>query len=250
MKRVVVVILALLLIGFIAPKASADTVVLQEVLFNLNGTQYHNTFAVPGLSTASYDTTTGVGTLVETFNPGVAGTYSFDAFFDNQLNVPFFNEYGTVNGSPAAGQTYQIDDPLFGTIFGNTQGDTLDNTNHIPGTTDNFSGACNSVYDAGCANSNDDVSMAMGFSFVLGAGEQAVITLNFSETQPRSGFYLGQIHPQDDNNPSQLQLFFSGNVVIEPSGPPPPVPEPGSLALLGTVSAIVFGAFRRRFSRN
>jgi len=250
MKRVVVAVLALLLIGFIAPKASADTLVLQEVLFVVNGTQYYNTFAVPGLNTVSYNTTTGEGTLIETFNPGAPGAYSFDSYFDNELNVPFFNEYGTVNGSPAAGQTYQIDDPLFGTIFGNTQTDTLDNTNHIPGTTDNYNGGCNSVYDPGCANSNDDVSMAMGFDFVLPAGDQAVITLNFSQTQPDGGFYLGQIHPQDPNNPSPIQLFFSGNVVIEPSGPPPPVPEPGSLVLLGTVTAVVFGAFRRKFSRN
>jgi PEP-CTERM motif len=249
MKRVLVLGVGLVLIGF-APRAFADPTVLEESHFNLNGAQYENTFAVPGLNSAGFDTATGIGTLVETFNPGVAGTYNFDAFFDHELNVPFFNEYGTVTGVPAAGQTWQIDDPLFGNDWDNTVADTLDNTNHIPGTVDNFSGACASVYDPGCANSNDDVSLAMGFSFVLAADQEAVITLDVSHTTPRSGFYLGQIHPVDAGNDTQAQIFFDGNVSIQPSSGPPPVPEPGSLVLLGTAALIAFGTFRRRFSGN
>lgn len=248
MKRAVVAVLATSVIGLVAPVALADTIVLQEALFNVNGTQYHNKLAVPGLNSGGFDASTGEGTLVETFNPGAAGTYNFDAYFDHELSVPFFNEYGMVNGSPSAGQTWQIDDPTFGAIFGNTGSDTLDDTNWVPGTTDNFAGGCNSVYDPGCANSNDDVSMAMGFDFTLTGNEQAVITLTLSQTPPASGFYLAQVHPADANNDVQTTLYFTGSIVIE-SSTPPPVPEPGTLALFGTAGAIILAVFRRKTAR-
>jgi len=249
MNRFVVFACAMVLVGVGSQSASADTTSLQEIHFNLNGTQFENSYAVLGLDASAFDKTTGVGTLVETFNPGVAGSYNFDAFFDHELNLPFFNEFGFVSGAPAAGQTFQIDDPTFGNDWSNTVANTLDNTNHVPGAADNFAGACASVYDSGCEKSNDDVSLAMGFDFVLAADEEAVATLTVSHNQPRGGFYLQQTHQQDANNVAQLDLFLSGNIVIQPAGnpPPPSVPEPGTWSLLGTASVLTLIGFRHKF---
>src|SRR4029077_6157436 len=91
------------------------------------------------MNTAGFNSTTGLGTLTLTFNPGVAGNYFFDAFFDEQLHIPFYDEFGAVGGVPGAGISWQIDEPEFGdanrvgTIFTNTSNNGLDNTNHIPG---------------------------------------------------------------------------------------------------------------------
>jgi hypothetical protein len=259
MRKLVFGLLALTFIGFVTlPVAFADSTSLQESLFVIDGTQYHNNFVVPGINAAGFDQTTGVGSL--TFLVSGAGAHSFGAFFDHQLTGPFgdfFNEYGIANGVTSGGQTWQIDDPTFGNIFANTQGNALDNTNHIPGTTDNSGGGCGSVYDPGCAASNDDVSMAMGFNFVLSAGQTEFITLTLSHNLPGAGFFLHQIHPVDGCdptgancvNPSQLDLYFSGSAAIQ--GGPPPVPEPSSLLLVlaGTPFALAFRALRQKLSR-
>ena len=243
MKTLVVIAAGLVCL---APHTMLADNTLQENNFNVNGTQYYDTFTVPGLNAVSFDQTTGLGTLTLTFNPGAPGTYYVDSYFDLELGVPFFNEYGATSGSPAAGQSWQIDDPIFGSIFTNTQGNTLDNTNHIPGTVDNFLGGCASVYAPSCANSNDDVSWAMGFGFTLGSFQEEVITLDISNTAPTSGFYLEQIHPVDPNNTTQVEAFFSGTAVTKPvtTG----IPEPNSWILLATgLLALLLVAARAKF---
>jgi hypothetical protein len=232
MRKLTLAVLGAVLFAFALTPATFAQISLQESNINVNGTQYYDTFAVPGLNTSSYNPSSGLGTLVLTFNPG-AGSYYVTVYFDEELAVPFFNEYGTVYGSPAAGQSWQIDDPTFGTIFANAEGNTLDDTNHVPGTVDNFLGGCASVYAAGCQFSNDDVSWAMGFSFTLGAGQEEVITLTTSETPPGGGFYLRQTHPIDPNNASEVDAYFSGSAKTE-AIPPTVVPEPGTLILVGT----------------
>src|SRR5215471_17562010 len=175
---------------------------LQEFAFNLNGTLYHNTTAVPGMDSALFNTSTGLGTLVLVFSPGVAGSYFFDAFFDHQVHVPFYNEFGLVSGAPGAGISWQIDEPEFGdgnrtgTIFTNTSNNALDNTNHIPGTLSNFFNNCG-ANGGGAVNPacNNDVSMAMGFNFILAVNEYATISITASQFQPASGFFLRQTDP-------------------------------------------------------
>ncbi|HEV2423869.1 MAG TPA: hypothetical protein VGZ29_03470 [Terriglobia bacterium] len=225
MKKVALAVAGLALAACFAPRAALADITLQESLFNVNGTQYYNTFSVPGLNSSGFDPSTGLGKLVLTFNPG-PGTYYVDAYFDLELGVPFFNEYGSLSGSPAAGQSWQIDDPIYGTIYGNTQGNTLDSTNHIPGTVDNFLGVCSG------SDCNGDVSWAMGFAFTLGAQQEEVITLDVLQTAPNGGFYLQQVHPVDPNNASEVDAYFSGTAVTQPvnSG----VPEPGTWGLLAT----------------
>jgi hypothetical protein len=230
------------------PSATFADPVLQESLFNLNATTYHNTFAVPGLNTAGFDSTTGLGVLTLTFSPGVGGSYFFDVFFDHELHTPFNNEYGSVNGAPGAGVSWQIDVPgsgdgnRIGTIFANAQANSLDNTNHVPGTVSNFLNNCgaNTLGEPPNPACNNDVSMAFGFNFILAADEVAIITVIASETAPASGFSLRQIDPDTPSN-----LYLSGSIAI---GQVTSVPEPGALLLLAAAAfaGLTAGSLRRR----
>jgi len=211
---------------------------LQEFLLNANGTTYHNTTAVPGLNAGGFNTTTGLGTLAWTFDPGHAGTYSLGAYFDHQGHVPFFDEYGAVAGTPPAGMSWQIDEPGFGdenrlgTIYGNVIAASLDNTNHVPGQTSNFDTFCGAntsghAVDAAC---NNDVAMALGWNFLLGDGQEALFTIVASLT-PRAGFHLGQFDPETGD---AIYLSATGEI-RESNGPPPPgIPEPSTVVLFGT----------------
>jgi hypothetical protein len=231
MRKLNLAVLGLAVLACALPRAAFADIVLQESNINVNGTQYYDTFSVPGLNSAGYNQTTGLGSLTLTYNPG-PGSYYVTAYFNISLSVPFFNEYGSVSGSPVAGQSWQIDDPIYGTIFANAQANTLDDTNHIPGTVDNYLGECASVYAPGCANSNDQVSWAMGFNFTLGAGQEEVISLLQSQTAPSGGFYLEQIHPIDPNNSSPVYAYFSGSATTQPITTR--TPEPGTWMLLIT----------------
>lgn len=205
---------------------------LQDFAINVNGTFTDADLTVANLDATGFDTPTGTGTLVYTFNPGAAGSYFIDFYFDHELHVPFFNEYGTVNGSAPTGTTYQIDNPgsdgnRTGTIFANTQNDSLDNTNHVPGTLSNFNADCGA--NGGGAlngNCNNDVALAMGFSFDLTDVQQEVITLKIGTTNP-GGFSLEQ---QDPDTPSQV--FLSATAVGGTGTGHPTVPEPATWLLL------------------
>ena len=225
--------------------AFATPVSLQSILVNVNGTLYSNEGLVPGANTAGWNGVTGEGTMSFLFNPGAPGAYFFDVFFDHQLSLPFYNEFGTVNGAPAAGQSWEIGDSFGSNIFPHVLvGGALPNTNTLPGTSSNY---LNNCLGPSC---NGDFAAAMGFSFILGAGEAALITFNVSETRP-GGFSLQGTHPVDPANDVALQLFISGSTQI---GPPnqlrPAVPEPSSLYLLATASGPLLWRLRRRRSRN
>jgi hypothetical protein len=236
------VTIAAVLLGLASPATvRANPVALQDYLFNVNGTSYcpdaacGGSLLPGGLDSSAFDFSSGLGTLVWTFKPGAPGAYFFDAFFDHDLHAPFFNEYGAVNGSPAAGMSWQIDEPGFGdgnrlgTIFDNAMANVLDNTNHVPGTSSNFLNTCGGN-GGGPANAacNNDVSLAMGFNFVLAADEQVVLTLATSILRPGGGFFLQQ---RDPDSPGD-DLFLTGTLEMR-AAPPATVPEPASLLLMG-----------------
>src|SRR5271165_3189138 len=184
--------LAVVLAGMFVTSAYPDS--LQDWEFNVNGATYYpsggSTFAsVPGLDASAFSSATGLGTFELTFSPGAAGNYYVGAFFFDPASVPFYNEYGIVNGSAAAGQSWQIDIPQYdatsanngaGTIIDNLAAGTLDDTNSITGTTSNYLNDCGANTLGGTPNTscNDLVSMALGFNFSLAAGQSEVITLN------------------------------------------------------------------------
>jgi hypothetical protein len=217
-------------VGLATPSpALAGPITLQQVLFNLNGSTYLNTYAVPGLDSSLFNATLGLGTLQLTFHPGAAGTYFFDVFFDHQLHAQLNNEFSFVGGAPGPGRSWQIDVPSTGNILANTLANTLDNTDHVNG-----------------GGSHNDVSIALGFNFILSANEFAVITVNARQTQPPGGFYLEQV---DFDSPDFL--FVTEAFSIQ-QGPPAAVPEPASLTLLMVGVASLTGStlVRRRFSRS
>jgi hypothetical protein len=253
MRRLTLAVLGFAFFGFsVLPVARADS--LQDVIFNVNGNSTEGSFAMPGLDSSGFNTTTGEGSLTFTFDPGVAGSYFFNAWFDNELSVPFDNEYGVVSGSPASGQSWEIGDPnAYYAYLGplpappgtdpqdDTYNNTLTNTNYIPGTTSNYFNDCT-------ADCNGDVSMAMGFAFTLDANQQEVITLDLSETNPGSGFYLEQVHPVDPNNLTETDLYFTGSAETESTIPPPSVPEPSTLLLLeiSLAAVLIWRGFQTR----
>lgn len=190
----------------VAGTAQAATMNLFEWAYNQDGA-ISSTYSGSG-----FDSATGLGTL--NFTVSGAGAHSFIAYFDHEIDElvnTFFNESGSVHGSAAAGQSWEIDEPgyVFGNIHDNFLAGTLDNLNNVP------------------ATAPDDVSMALGWNFSLLAGETATITYLLSDSTRPGGFYLEQFDPD-----SQASIFFSSTMTIQGGGTPP-VPEPSTLLLLG-----------------
>jgi hypothetical protein len=237
---------------------------LQDWEFNINGTDYYpaggaTLSTVPGL-VFSGNATTGVGTYTETFSPGAAGSYSFGFWVWDPASVPFYNEYGKVNGSAASGESFQIDNPEYdvapsgnlpagsNTILDNLASGALNNTNYIPGTTSNYLNSCG-TNGGGAADStcNGDVSMALGFVVALTSSQEAVVTWTVGTSNP-GGFSVEDIHPADGNNTSQATLFLSGSAIAQGGGTSA-VPEPSSWLFLAIAGAFVIWRGRRRLAR-
>ena len=251
---------------------------IPDYMLNVNGTTYcpgtsgspgscsslGGLPAVAGLASTldtSFPGGTGLGTAALTYNPG-PGTYFVNLWLFEQLfPATATNEWGTSVGSPAAGETWQIDVPDStyagelgtagaGTIVANTAANTLSNTNFVPGLVPNDDTTSCGFFTGGAANPNcnDYTSMALGFGFTLAANEQELVTFTVSTHAPASGFYLEQIHAPDKANNTEIDYFFSGTAVTQPAGqppPPPPVPEPSSWILLSSIVALLGIAIKR-----
>ncbi len=178
----------------------------------------------------SFDAVKGLGTI--SFTITGSGSHYVSLFVDHEIDESintFFNEFGSFSGTPAAGQTWEIDEPgyLFGDIFTNFTAGSLDGSNGVDGVPPNLP---------------DDVSMALGWGFTLAAGETALVNYTLSETAPTSGFYLTQTDPD-----SQKSLYFSSTNSIRGGGTS--VPDGGStLAMLGVSFALMGVALRRKLA--
>lgn len=196
--------------------------------FNIDGGV---TKAPAGYNLAGMPVTTALGINdlgVLTWSTDAVGVHSFLAFFDYEIDEAtnsYFNESGSFLNAPAVGQSWEIDEPgyLGGDIFTNLLAGDLDSTNALP------------------AGQEDDVSMAMGWTFNLNSGEMATITLTLSGLEPTSGFYL----TQHDDDPNSESIYFSGNLRITGGGPDP-VPEPATMLLMGGGLVGLLGASRRK----
>jgi hypothetical protein len=206
-------------------QSNAATIVLAEAWSNKDGvlTSASGLLDSEGLGTINLSVT-GVG------------SHFLGLFVDHEVTEDlntFFNEYGTAIGAPAAGQSWEIDEPGFdllrvplGDIYDNfvdsddLTGSALDGTNGVP------------------FGSEDDVSMALGWDVTLAAGETAVASFTLSRAQPTGGFYLSHTDPD-----SQTTIYFSSTQTIRGGGSN--VPDGGwTLAMLGA-SVTLMGAARR-----
>jgi len=200
-----------------------------------------------GIDDSAFDFATGLGTITSTVSG--AGDHTVLGFFDLEIDEAvntFFNEGGNPVGTPAAGQSWEIDEPGFGSSSGYI-GDIFDNFAASDAATgslldgrvffDGFSGT--TLFDFG--GQLDDVSMATGWDFSLLADEIATITFSLTEAAP-GGFYLEQFDPD-----SQESVFLSSTLDIQGGGGPGPMPlpEPGTLVLLIT-GLLGIGLQRRR----
>ena len=225
-----VLALAFLFMVFGVSGASAATIDLFEWIFNVNGTvsdSLNGDPFPPSLIQSTFNGQDGLGTLIFRFtNPG---SYNFIAFFDHEIDQTintFFNEYGSTNGSLAVGQSWQIGDPFSkdsGNIYENVLAGALSNTNGVP------------------SSSPNDVSMAIGWNFVLASGETGTIRLDLN-TAPLPGFFLQQTDPDSNLYPSDI--YFSSSLEIRGGGPP--IPEPATLLLLGSGLVGLAGLGRKR----
>jgi hypothetical protein len=218
------IFLTYFLLVFYISSTRAEPIALYDWAFNVNGTTYEAAFGdiLPeSFDDSNFNWTSGLGTLAFTFNPGSEGDYSILGFFDHEIvegTNTFFNEYAFTTGNPWAGQTWEVDEPVFvGDIYFNLLNGELDNTNAVP------------------ENSADDVSMAIGWKFHLSADEVATIDFVLDEIMPDAGFYL--THADKDSGDA---IFLSSTLTTIPASHP--APEPGTLILIGIglIAAFIF----------
>src|SRR5262245_43048655 len=111
-KPIATAILALFALQ--AHQSFAD-ISLFEFDFNIDGAIPPDPTSVPGLNLSGFDASgTGLGDI--TFTLTGAGGHNLLSFFDHEIDEAdngFSNELGSVSGVPAAGQSWEIDEPGF-----------------------------------------------------------------------------------------------------------------------------------------
>jgi hypothetical protein len=227
MKRSFFLTLILAVMALSVPFAAADQIGLSDLGFNLNGSingwdpslngglggyswsSAFNTSSFPDLPASIPGALNGLGTIAVTLPTGSTGYLIgyFDLDVTGSSNG-WDNETGAAFGSPVANQSWEIDDPASGDI-----------ANHVF-----TSGSLDNLAIAGAT----DIAMAIGWNIPsLSADTTYYFTL--SRTAPSSGSYLQQTDPSGTN------IYFYSSTDTPTVNP---VPEPGTMVLLGTGLAL------------
>ncbi len=227
MKRITLILFALFFVLGVS-RAEAATIGLWEWALNQDGNVTSGGSQPDNVNTDAFNDTTGLGTV--TITTSGEGDHLVLGFFDHEIlefENTYFNEFGDEHGIPATDQSWEIDEPgyVFGDIYDNfsdspdliTNLSALDNFNNVP------------------AGSEDDVSMAMGWDFLLELDETATITMLLSTIAP-SGFYLEHTDPDSGES-----IYFSSTLDIAV------VPIPSAILLLGSGLAGLAG-LRKKFA--
>lgn len=174
------------------PAVRAGTISLADIAVNLDGA-----VSSAKATGAGFDSATGIGTLQFVFNG--LGTHRGLLFVDHEISEAvngFDNELGSAIGALPALVSWEIDEPGFannpGDIYDHFQGAALDNQVGRLGP--------------------DDVSMALGWTFDLGARETGLLTFVLGTQVPRNPFYLKHLDPD-----SGEAIYLSGDLTIRPS---------------------------------
>lgn len=166
-----------------------------------------------------FDTTSGLGSI--RIEAGGVGTHSVLLFVDHDISEAinsYTNELAMTLGTRPAGLSWEIDEPgfVFGDIYNNLLRGTLDNSNGL--------------------DVPQDVSMALGWSFMLSGSEHAFIDFLLSDIEP-GGFYLRHYDPDSGES-----LYFTSSITI--------VPESYlNLWLAGLLWLLIATTWRRRAQR-
>ncbi len=144
----------------------------------------------------------------------------FDAEIDQGVNT-FFNEFAETTGSLAIGQSFEVDEPGFGSgdLFANLLAGQLDGVNAV------------------AEGFENDVAMALSFALgPLSVGDSALVELLVSEDGDSLGSF--SIRHLDADPLSTTEITYSGRATV--------VPEPSTLTLLLLGLATLRGGMKQR----
>jgi hypothetical protein len=208
---------------FLAPMAFAGTYSLNDWCFYVNSLDINQScnsgsglanvpLADPGVTDLLHLQADNTGTLTVHLNPG---NYNVFVIFNYDIDGNGNNEYAQTFGSLAVGQVYSVNNESgTGGLYSQGEGGTLDGTNS-------------------CALGCSDTAVAFGYTNInVPSGSTG--TLIFTAGAPPSNPNAFVVHQSDPSSGNAIN--FSSSIQIDGglNAQIQPVPEPVSMALVGT----------------